>query len=447
MIPEVRGSLLTALLLAVALVAGGCDGDGSPERPGPLATSPSISRGGSVAFGVYGEPATLDPYSPLASDLTYALARPVYRSLYRFTPEGEAVPDLVRSLDTSGEVATIDLVRARWSDGRRITTRDVVATIRRARPPSGLASIENVSRRGPRRLVVTGDIVEWPELLARVSFVLPRGSYGDVYSGAFVLRSRVPGLQVVLEPNPVSSSQPYLDRIVVRFTEGLDFLVGLLRDGRLDAAWLPSTVNLSQRLAEVGLAYDEALGWERVYLDLSGADLTRRQLRQLAAAIDRSRIHQGFVRDDGRVADTLHPDPSQDGADGPYAGIFRGAADGGEGDIQLSASIGDELLELIQRLVQVQLDSAGFEVELVNVEARRFYGEWAVEDPIAGALRRAGGAPGWQMLRGPSRAALPLFHVTSVLSWREGVAGLRVNPTLEGPLWNAEAWHVSSPSQ
>lgn len=435
---------VVALCLTLALLAG-CDRAADPGPNGseePVESSPAIAEGGSVIFGVYGEPATLDPYSPLASDLTYALARPVYRSLYRFTPEGEAVPDLVRALDVSGEVATITLARSRWSNGRPITSRDVAATIRRARPPSGLALIESATRRGPRRMVLSGKIVDWPTVLARVSFVLPARRTAALYSGPFILRSRVPGLQMVFEPNRGATLQPHLDRITVRFTQGLDFLIGLLRRGRLDAAWLPSSVNLVQRLEESGLQHLSALGWERIYLDLSGADLTPVQRRRLASAIDRAAIHGGFVRTDGRTADTLHPEPGATGAEGPYETVFRGPGRGQGVSVQLSAPVGDELLELIQRLVQVQLDGAGFDVELVNVDARRFYGSWARDDPVAGAFRRAAGAPGWDAGGGVDLDALPLLQVDSVVAWGGGLQALQVNPTIEGPLWNAEAWHL-----
>lgn len=392
---------------------------------------------------MFGEPATLDPYSPLASDLTYALARPVYRSLYRFDATGEALPDLVESLEVSGDLATVTLAEATWSDGTSLTSKDVAATIARAASPSGLAEIDSVQRKGPRRLVLSGSVPQWPETLARISFVMP-ASDKRVFSGPFVAARRTEGLQIVLEPNPASEEAPYLDRLIVQFTEGSDLLLALLDEGRLDAAWLPSSVNLSQRLDELGLAHAEALGWERIVLDLSGADLTSQQRRAVAGALDRSSIEGGFVRDGGRVADTLTPSPGRGGAGGPYEAIFRARGKGAGVGLQLSAPSGDELLELIQRLAQVQLDGKGFDIELVNVDARRFYGEWAAEDPIDASLRRLAGAPG---ARPPASVAslrqLPLFHVETTMAWGAGLAGVVVNPTIDGPLANAHEWHIS----
>lgn len=437
--------------LLVALLGGACESSPPERAPGEGTvasprTTPTPRSGGSVVLGVYGEPATFDPYAPTASDLTHALARPVYRSLYRFDGTGAPVPDLVETLDVSGDIATIKLVDATWSDGSRLTSKDVAATVEKASSLSGLASIDSVQPRGPRRLVLSGSVQQWPETLARISFVLPR-SGRRVFSGPFVIGGRTEGLQVVFEPNERSDTPPYLDRVVVQYTEGLDMLLALLEEGRVDAAWMPSSVNLDQRLDELGLSHQEALGWERVVLDLSGSELTRPQRRDLAAALGRRAMQEGFVRTGGRIADTLAPEPGRGGAEGPFATFFRGRGKGRGLSLQLSAPSGDELLELIQRLAQVQLGSDGFDVELVNVDARRFYGEWARDDPVDAALRRAGGAPGAP----PAAAArsleqLPLFHTESVMAWGPDVAGIVVNPTIDGPLAHAHEWFVPAGS-
>jgi hypothetical protein len=35
---------------------------------------------------------------------------------------------------------------------------------------------------------------------------------------------------------------------------------------------------------------------------------------------------------------------------------------------------------------------------------------------------------------------LPLFRPEVTAGWREGVEGIRANPTVEGPLWNSGQW-------
>lgn len=219
-------------------------------------------------------------------------------------------------------------------------------------------------------------------------------------------------------------------------------MLGLLRNDRLDAALLPSAVNLDERLDALKLKHADALGWESIYLDLGGAAPQRSHRAAIAEGIDREVIESGLVRDDGRIANTLHPEPGPDGGDGRWASIPAGrpVAD----SILVSAPLGDELLLLIQRIVQQHLTRAGFEVELVRIEPSTFYGPWARDDPMDVALRRALGAPGLTDSRMDFRdlAAFPLFHVDSELAWQPHVYGLLPNPTLEGPLWNVHEWWV-----
>lgn len=435
----------SAILLVAALLLFGCD----PREPAgaPPDSSPepgaSPATGGRLVVGVYGEPATFDPHSPLASDLTVALARPLYRSLYRFDSEGKPVPDLAARIRISGDLATVRLRQVAWSDGRQLTARDVVSSLRRA----GLDGVEEVRRQDRRTVLLAGRIDDWPALLARDSYVLPaRGR--AAYSGPFSLAGRIPGLQVVLRPNPGAEEPPLLDRLTIRFTEGVDMLLALLEAGDIDVAWLPSSVNIAARLDELGVEHDERLGWETVVLDLGDSDLTPAQRRAVAHAIDRARMAEAFVRDHGRVADTLAPDPTRDGASGPFEAVFRGGANVDDVALRLAAPSGDELLELIQRLGQVMLDSAGFDVELINVDARRFYGEWAVEAPVDVAVRRqvglaAAADDGSDAARTLHR--LPLFQVDTVVAWTSGAGGVTATAAPEGPLADAHRWHVLTP--
>lgn len=431
--------------MAIALLStAACEGSDDGRSP-PAEATPSAAPvpGGRVVVGVFGEPATLDPQSPLASDLTFALARPLYRSLYRFDAEGTAVPDLAASVTPSGDGARLELREAFWDDGRPITSRDVVFSIRNAHPRSGLSEIRSVTRRGDA-LLLAGDVDDWEDALARLSFVLPADGR-RAFSGPFRLASRTEGLQVVLRRNPRAETPPLLDRLTVQFTEGLDMLLGLLDRKRIDVAWLPSSLNLDQRLDELGLEYEDHLGWEQVLIDLSQSGLDAATRKAVASALDRGAIERGFVRDDGRVSDTLAPGPGPGGASGRFEAVFRGGGrDAGDGSsLTVGAPAGDELLELTQRMLQVQLDAAGFDVELINVDAKRFYGEWSRSSPLDLALTRRGGAPGI-----PGRTArgtlqeLPLFHVETVIAWTRGVGGVEVNGGLEGPLWNAEGWFV-----
>ena len=434
---------LSFLLLAVALAAAGCENGADPGPTEPrVEASASPVPGGHLVIGVYGEPATFDPYSPDASDLTHALARPLYRSLYRFDTDGAAVPDLARGIRTSGDVATVALERSSWSDGSAITSRDAVSSLRRA-DRAGLIRLDTIRTEGRRRFVLSGEVQDWEDALAAASFVLPSRDPNEppVFSGPFELDSRTAGLQMVLSPNDRSSERPLLDKLTIRFTEGVDMLLALLDAGDLDAAWLPSTVNLTQRLEELELQHERRLGWEIVTLDLSGSSLEKARRRSIARSLDRAQIAEGFIRDEGRIADTLTPTPEQGGASGPFEAVFRGSADVGDVPLRVAAPGGDELLELVQRVGQVQLTSAGFDVELIGVDARRFYGEWGEEAPVDAAVRRRTAFPGSRASSPRSLEELPLFQVDSFVAWDGEIGGLDPGGPA-GPFAEAHLWHV-----
>ena len=416
------------------------DRSSSPAVPSPAFSSP-IGPSGTIKFGVLGEPATLDPYSPMASDLTYALARPVYPSLFRLLPDGTSEPYLAEGIESMPGGVRVSIRPAQWSDGSLITSEDVVASARRARLPSGFALADSVSAAGSTAVEFRGPGVDWKQALAAGAFVLPRGRVGPKAGGPFRVRSRTPGLEVVLAPNRrwVGGSVG-LERVRVQFIQNLSTMTYLLRKGRLDAAALPSAVNLGFRLEEAGLQYDSALGWESVAFDFSAGDLSMAGRRALAAIVRRDALQAGFVRDDGRVSDTLAPSPGAGGADGPWTKPSMSPARLRDRTIGLGAPVGDELLNSMQHVIQLQLGGHDVRADLLDVDVRTFYGSWARRGPADGYLVRSFGAPGLPEPRADGLAAMPLFHVATYLAWSEGVRGPAVNPSIEGPLWNLESW-------
>lgn len=259
-------------------------------------------------------------------------------------------------------------------------------------------------------------------------------------SGPFEATNYERGLKLVLEPTP--SSAAYLDRISIFFVESVEIAIELLETGRLDAALLPSSVNLDERLEERGLAHDEELGYEAVHLRFNPELLSRPQFIAIAHRIDNRALLAGFVRDDGRHLNRLFPTP--EAWDGGWAHV---AVPGGNPPdvFKLAVPTGDELLTLMQRAIQLQLAQRNIEVELISIPASTLYGSWLHAGPAEVALARNLGGPGIHDPRrfeaAFSRAFVkPVAHVETVLAWRAGVHGLDVQPSLLGPLWNAEEW-------
>jgi ABC-type transport system substrate-binding protein len=438
--------------LVAVLVVGACTEDSGPSEPRRVEASPgkqaSPAVGGSVVFGVLGEPPTLDPYARRATDLTYALVRPLYPSLFRWDPAGTPVPYLAASLEPTRAGVRVHLAQFRWSDGSPITARDVVASIRRARPPSGFAEVRRARATDPRTVVLTGSVDDWEGTLATAAFVLPEGRAGRPggrFGGPFVLAGLRRGLQVVYEPNSMwEGDGPFLERVKVQFVSGVGFLLELLERGDLGGAAVPSAVNLGDRLAARGLDHAEALGWESVYFDFGASGLDARTRRAVVAAVDRDAMAEGIVRDDGRVSNTLHPAPGPGGAEGEFDRAGRGSIAGAS--VLLTGPGGDELIALTQRIAQRQLDNAGASVEIATAEPSAVYGEGR-GDPGGIKVLRSAGIPGAADPPAAVRrlVAWPLFHVETVVAFRAALNGIEVNPSIEGPLWNAEQWWLGAP--
>jgi hypothetical protein len=426
-----RRAIAAALALVVATACTSTSTDrGAPEEPEPSeVTEPS----GQVTFGVLGEPATLDPYSPRASDLTFALTEPLYPSFFELLPDGSVQPQLATEVRSTPSGVVVELGDMSWSDGTPVTPGDVVATWRRATLPSGLALARSARVRGGA-VVFEGDVDEWERALAIRSPILPGGRAGRIFGGPFVQAARTPGLEIVYEPNPEwSGPGPMLRRLTVQHIDSTDTMLALLEDGRLDAAAVPASVNLAERLEILGLEHDAALGWESIRVAI-GREASRDEGAGVVAAIGAGDLDAGLLRGDGDVTETLWPNV-------PDAPAARRGGGSLPGEAALAVPEGDELMFLLQRAMQISLAEHGSTMDLYELPVRRLYSRLPAEVDLA--LMRVAGDPLGPLLD-PRPRALPLFHVRTYIAYRDGVEGVVANPSVEGPLWNAETWRVST---
>lgn len=433
-----RRALGICLAAAVALAATCTEGSNETDPGGPGPEKPVA--GGHVVVGVLGEPPTFDPYAPEATDLTRALVRPVYPSLFRVEPDGTIVPDLAADIEVLGGRARVRLKPARWSDGRAISARDVVATVVRAIPPSGFARVRSARVLSRRMVELRGPVRAWKSILARAAFVLPGGNpseAGGVFGGPYSIRKIVPGLKTVYIRNRQWKEAVYLPRVTVTYVTSTLMMVRLLEDGRLDAAAVPSSVNLDERLDDIGLQSHSGFGYETIVLDFAASGLTRAERVGIVGRIPTRLMAEGLIRDDGRATRSLNPTPKS--AAGPFGREF-GSGARPERTVLLLAPSGDELLQLIQRVLDARLDERGVNFDLVRVVPSDLYGGTA---PVAGVeILRIAGGPGARSSSASRRTLdrYPLFQVETVMAWRSGLHGIEVNPTLEGPLHGVEGW-------
>ncbi len=428
---KVARRALAGALIPLAL--GSCTRVTGNDRSPPQEKQPPVA--GELSFGVFGEPATLDPFSTLASELSYALVRPVYRSLYRLRPDGSVSADLAESERGTSRRTIVRLRRARWNNGLPIVAKDVVASIRRARDGGRLSGIRSATAVDARAVELRGRVSNWQRALAAGSLILPRGRFDPaIASGPYSIDRRRPGLGIDYEVNPRwDGPEPRVARIKVRFVASLEIMLALLERGRLDAAWPPSAVNLHDRLEERGLESGSG-PWptEFIYLDLAGAALSLEERRGLISALPLGVLEQGLVRDLGDLEVGLDL-------------ILQGPSSLPDQELQLAAPAGDELLIQMQRAFQEHLENKGVEVEILAIDPRTYYSRGAIDDPVDVALRRGRSAPGsasgWPALQ--ELKAVPLFEVESVVAWRPGVEGIVPPASIDGPLGTAESWSAS----
>jgi peptide/nickel transport system substrate-binding protein len=395
---------------------------------------------------------------------------------------------------------------AAWSDGTPVSVQDVAFTWRvmtdpevDAWDPTGFDRLVDVvaDEMKAGRLVLDGPWPGWRDLFAAGRFVLPAhvgepesvSGWDDgppVTAGPYRLEGWTRGHSIALVADPAHWAPPAVERLEVQFVPDPTTALQLLERGELDALAPMAGVSWRRRLTEVaGGGTSSATGPDVVSLAMnveSVGDLNLR--RRIAHAIDRSRFLDVALRDDAEPADGLLV-PEQAGAEPAWArygsGPTPGAAAGEE--LELVYPRG-ELPELVARYVQAELERAAIDVELVALEADVLQGTFLpshrfdlalvevrtgpspelwrwVEVPgtgtsltgladseLADLVRRAAEGSAPALRRAQARLAelaiaLPLYQPRVTVGWRAGIGGPAANPTVEGPLWNVEAWSAA----
>lgn len=392
---------------------------------------------------------------------------------------------------------------AAWSDGTPVTVEDVVFTWRvmtdpdvDAWDPTGFDRLVDVVADEPKagRLVLEGRWPGWRDLFAAGRFVLPahlgrldaaggwdRGP--PVSSGPYRLEGWTPGHSITMVADPgYWGLQPAVERLEVLFVPDPTTALQLLQRGEVDVVAPMAGVSWRRRLAEVAGRTSSAMGPDVVSLAINVESVTDAGLRRrIAHAIDRPRFLDVVLRDDAEPADGLLS-PEQAGAEPAWARYGSGPTAGAAApeELELVHARG-ELTDLVSRYVQAELERAAVDVDLVALEpdvlqgaflpSRRFdlalvevrtgpspeLWRWVdlpgaamsltglTDEALADLIRRASDGSPPALREAQARladlaVALPLYRPRVTVGWRAGIAGPVANPTVEGPLWNVEAW-------
>jgi peptide/nickel transport system substrate-binding protein len=367
--------------------------------------------------------------------------------------------------------------------------------------PDGFEHLADVVEVTPKegRLVLEPPMAGWRDLFSAGRFVLPahaarsvraveRWDRGPpVTAGPFSLERWIPGRSVTLAADPSFWGPPSrLARMEVAFVPDPTTALQLLRSGRLDALAPMLGISWGHRLRRLdGVTVTSASGADLVHLILNVRTVGPAQVRRrLIGAIDRTRFAGSVLRQEAAAAEGVVA-PEQ----GEALPAWRGYGLDPPAPLDLSAELSlvyvrGELLGLVARYVQAELRRAGADVELVPLEADVFRGTFLPEGRFDLAITetRTGPSPElwrWAQAEGAApplsglrdgrlmtlqiRAerggedetealeaaqerlaslapVLPLFQPEVTMAWRNGVTGIRPNPSVDGPLWNAWAW-------
>jgi peptide/nickel transport system substrate-binding protein len=244
---------------AIVLAVAGCGGNGrnaqDPSATGDPGPDGGGARAGTVTIAAAQGVGRLDPYKLLFQ--YEAVMRPVlWSALTRYTADGgEAVqPDLAASWKASADLTSYTFrlrPGLKFSDGKSIRAKEVVASLRRALDPKiklvdvqTLPPIEKVTATGERTVRID---------LQRASRVLPLGltkiaiedvsslatiNRDPVVSGPFKVARFVPDQSLELVPNPnYYGARPSVGRIVIQKAQDNTAAVTALRAGDIQVLW------------------------------------------------------------------------------------------------------------------------------------------------------------------------------------------------------------------
>jgi peptide/nickel transport system substrate-binding protein len=330
------GGLALALIALVAVGCGGTSGSGSPPTGAGSASAGPPQRGGALTFARAAEPTVLDPNSGNTDNPTIQTDIQLYDQLLELRPGSSAPrPGLAESWSQSkdGLSWTFHLRHARFSNGRPVTSADVVFSLERCLDPKVDGNFASTfatfmkSITAPDAHTVVIHLVHpdlglpyWltfnvPSIVSKVDMLrmgAQRYATNPIGSGPFKLASWRHGQELTLVRNPYywRKGLPYLDKVVMATVASDNTRVLQVQSGQADLAddlpfsQIPAlSANPSLTLVTQPLGIIDA-----VAVNLKKHPLDEVAVRQaLSYAMPKAAINHVVFKDRGQIANSVEP--------------------------------------------------------------------------------------------------------------------------------------------
>jgi peptide/nickel transport system substrate-binding protein len=327
--PTIR--MVAAVTAACALVASACGrpasapGSVSPVKGLVASTPAGTGRVPTVVWRTYRDVDSLDPI--LSIDFPeYTAVSLMCESLLRQAPDGALEPGLATVSNPSPTRLVFTLRQGvDFWDGDPVTAADVVYSLdRNTNPKLGgfyapvFDRVKSITATGPRQVTITltqpdywleGELSSMPGVVIEESFAQKEGAkYGTpaggiMCTGAYMLKSWIPGAGVVAVPNPHywnPSVHPHVGQIILKGIPNVaSFTAGMLT-GAIQGAYYFQLPTLHQLQTTRADKVYQGPGWSTdafVVASLKGVLGNLKVRRALSLALNRqgiiSTVYQG----------------------------------------------------------------------------------------------------------------------------------------------------------
>lgn len=297
---------------------------------GASAQDPAPQAGGSIAVSIVAEPPGWDPTVSTSQEIARVTYHNVYEGLVRIDRNGDIVPALASSWETSDDGLTWTFTLQEgvtFHDGEALTPEDVVEALERAADPDSghtnskyYEAIESVSAEGNAVTITLGQPAS--SLLYNLarpdSIIYQAGTEASqasapVGTGPFRFAEWLEGSEVRLEKYPDYYGEPaYLDSVTFRIIEDTNAQLAALQAGDIDmvgVALSPENALQLEGSADIKVTEGSATTEITMALNNTREPLSDPLVRQaITHAIDKTTIVEGAMFGYGTVIGT-HASP------------------------------------------------------------------------------------------------------------------------------------------